>query len=167
MIPILFFNELGLGTLVWLFLMLSWLWPNDPATRYPTRPHPKVPRKRFNEPKLFAALTQRPPCALCEQDRMVPPGLPPAPPDPLPLRHRRPRTVDTSRPFGPHDGCDYRGWLGLGKLRANGHPSGGPWRQFQCTSCQGYCPEPHGTLFYGKHVAVELIVRVLPCVAAG
>ena len=48
-----------------------------------------------------------------------------------------PVTVDTSMHFCPHAGCDYRGWLGLGNLRANGHPSGGPWRQFHCTSCQG------------------------------
>jgi IS1 family transposase len=69
--------------------------------------------------------------------------------------------------FCPHDGCDYRGWLGLGNLRANGHPSGGPWRQLQCTACTGYFPEHHGTLFHGKRVSVELIVRVLACVAEG
>jgi IS1 family transposase len=69
--------------------------------------------------------------------------------------------------FCPHRGCRYRGWLGLGNLRANGHPSGGPWRQFHCTSCNGYFPEHHGTLFHGKQVAVELIVRVLACLAEG
>jgi IS1 family transposase len=55
----------------------------------------------------------------------------------------------------------------LGNLRANGHPSGGPWRQFHCTSCQGYFLETHGTLFHGKQAAVELIVRVLACLAEG
>jgi hypothetical protein len=69
--------------------------------------------------------------------------------------------------FCPHRGCRYRGWLGLGNLRANGHPSGGPWRQFHCTSCQGYFLETHGTLFHGKHAAVELIVHVLACLAEG
>jgi len=69
--------------------------------------------------------------------------------------------------FCPHSDCDYRGWLGLGNLRANGHPSGGPWRQFHCTSCDGYFLETHGTLFHGKRVAVELIVRVLACLAEG
>jgi transposase-like protein len=64
-------------------------------------------------------------------------------------------------------GCDYRGWLGLGNLRANGHPSGGPWRQCQCTACTGYFLGTHGTLFHGKRVPVELIVRVLACVAEG
>jgi IS1 family transposase len=69
--------------------------------------------------------------------------------------------------FCPHDGCDYRGWLGLGNLRANGHPSGGPWRQFDCRSCQGYFLETHGTIFHGKRLSVELIVRVLACLAEG
>jgi hypothetical protein len=67
--------------------------------------------------------------------------------------------------FCPHSDCDYWGWLGLGNLRANGHPSGGPWRQFHCTSCNGYFLETHGTLFHGKQAAVELIVRVLTCLA--
>jgi IS1 family transposase len=75
--------------------------------------------------------------------------------------------VDTSQHFCPHTGCRYRGWLGLGNLRANGHPSGGLWRQFQCTSCEGYFLETHGTIFQGKQVAVELIVHVLACVAEG
>ena len=46
-------------------------------------------------------------------------------------------------------------------------PSGGPWRQFHCTVCQGYFPEHHGTIFHGKQVAVELIVQVLACLAEG
>jgi hypothetical protein len=52
--------------------------------------------------------------------------------------------------FCPHLGCDYCGWPGLNNLRANGHPSGGPWRQFHCTACDGYFPEHHGTIFHGK-----------------
>jgi IS1 family transposase len=69
--------------------------------------------------------------------------------------------------FCPHAGCHYRGWLGLGNLRANGHPSGGPWRQFHCTACKGYFLETHGTIFHGKQASVELIVRVLACLAEG
>ena len=72
-----------------------------------------------------------------------------------------------TRHFCPHSDCAYRGWLGLGNLRANGHPSGGPWRQFHCTSCKGYFLATHGTLFHGKQAAVELIVRVLACLAEG
>src|SRR6266566_199665 len=104
-------------------------------------------------------------CALCERDVAHPQSPLPVPPDPMPSTHRRPRQIDTSMHFCPHAGCDYRGWLGLGNLRANGHPSGGPWRQFHCTSCQGYFLETHGTLFHGKQAAVELIVHVLACLA--
>jgi IS1 family transposase len=85
----------------------------------------------------------------------------------MPPTNRRPCEVDTSRHFCPHATCDYRGWVGLGNLRANGHPSGGPWRQFHCTSCEGYFLETHGTIFHGKRVAVELMVRVLACLAEG
>ena len=85
----------------------------------------------------------------------------------MPLSTRWPRRVDTSLHFCPHAGCVYRGWLGLGNLRANGHPSGGPWRQFHCTACEGYFLETHGTLFHGKQAAVDLIVRVLACLAEG
>jgi hypothetical protein len=88
-------------------------------------------------------------------------------PIPLPLTNRRPRTVDTSQHFCPHTDCAYRGWLGLHNLRANGHPSGGPWRQLHCTACDGYFPEHHGTIFHGKQAAVELIVRVVACLAEG
>jgi hypothetical protein len=55
----------------------------------------------------------------------------------------------------------------LGNLHANGHSSGGPWRQFRCTACNGYSLETHGTLSHGKQAAVELIVRVLACQAEG
>jgi hypothetical protein len=84
----------------------------------------------------------------------------------LPL-HRRPRVVDTSQHFCPPPRCDYWGWLGLSNLRANGHPSGGPWRPFHCTSCKGYFLETDGTIFHGKRAAVEQIVRVLACLAEG
>jgi transposase-like protein/IS1 family transposase len=85
----------------------------------------------------------------------------------MPSPPRRPRRVDASMHFCPHPGCDYRGWVGLGNLRANGHPNGGPWRQFHCTACNGYFPEHYGTIFHGKQVAVELIVRVLARLAEG
>ena len=85
----------------------------------------------------------------------------------MPPPHRRPRVIDTSRHFCPRTGCDYRGWLGLGNLRANGHPSGDPWRQLYCRACKGYFLETHGTILHGKRMAVELIVHVLACLAEG
>jgi hypothetical protein len=48
-----------------------------------------------------------------------------------------------------------------------GHPNGSPWRQFHCTSCEGYFPETHDTIFHGKQVPVTLLVRVLACLAEG
>jgi hypothetical protein len=69
--------------------------------------------------------------------------------------------------FCPHADCDYRGWQGLNNLRANGHPSGGPWRQLHCLGCNGFFLEHHGTIFHGKQASVELIVRVLACLAEG
>src|SRR5262245_5911716 len=81
-------------------------------------------------------------------------------------RGRR-RTVHTSSHFCPAPDCSYRGWLGRGNIRSNGHPGGQPWRQLQCVSCQGYFSETHGTLFHGKRASQELIVRVIACLAEG
>ena len=133
-----------------------------------TPPVPAQPkRKRSSEPKPFAGLTHTPLCALCEHEAVETAPAPPRRPDPRPPTHRRPRTVDTSTHLWPHTDCDYRGWLGLGNLRANGHPHGGPWRQLHCLGCNGYFPEHHGTIFHGKRVTAELLVRVLACLAEG
>jgi IS1 family transposase len=168
MISHLFYYQLALLALIWLFVMLHLPWPRRSATTLTTPGTPIKPKRtRSNEPKAFEGLTHKPHCVLCERDTVEPKALPPTRPDPIPPTHRRPRTVDTSQHFCPHAGCDYRGWLGLGNLRANGHPSGGPWRQFHCTACQGYFLETHGTIFHGKQAAVELIVRVLACLAEG
>jgi len=166
MVPTLFFYHLGLVALVCIFLMLCGLCANDAASpRQPIVPTKPRRRKRSEEPQAFAGLTQRPHCTQCEHEAAHPQAPPPTPPEPMPPTHRRPRTVDTSQHFCPHTGCRYRGWLGRGNLRANGHPNGSQWRQFQCTACQGYFPEHHGTIFHGKQVQVELIVRVLACLA--
>jgi hypothetical protein len=168
MIPQLRFYQLVLMALVWLFLMLYFLWPSHRrATGLQTLASATPSRKHSREPKLFAGLTYKPHCALCEQETMHPTPRPPMPPDPVPYTNRRPREIDTSMHFCPHDGCRYRGWLGLGNLRANGHPNGGPWRQFYCTSCDRYFLETHGTLFQSKRTAVDLTVRVLACLAEG
>jgi IS1 family transposase len=168
MVSPLFYYQLALLALIWLFVMLHLSWPgrSAPPTTAPATPI-KPKRKRSTEPKAFEGLTHKPHCALCEPEIGETPPAPPLRPDPMAPTNRRPRRVDTSRHFCPHPECDYRGWLGMGNLRANGHPSGGPWRQFHCTSCQGYFLETHGTLFHGKQAAVELIVRVLACLAEG
>jgi hypothetical protein len=146
MVADLFVYQLALFVLVWLFVMLHLTWPMQGVTTFPAPDLSR--RRRTNKPTPFAGLTQKPHCARCEQDTTPPKAPSDVPPEPMPPTNRRPRTVDTSRHFCPHMGCRYRGWLGLGNLRANGHPSGGPWRQFQCASCQGYFPEHHGTIFH-------------------
>jgi IS1 family transposase len=168
MIPHLFYYQLVILVLVWLCVMLPHLWP-PPASGLPTRPADpiKPKRNRSSEPKPFTGLTHKPHCALCEQETVESAPAPPVRPAPMPPPNRRPREVDTSRHFCPHRHCDYGGWLGLNNLRANGHPSGGPWRQFHCLGCDGYFLETHGTLFHGKQAAVELIVHVLACLAEG
>ncbi len=125
----LFFSQLVLFALIWLFIILHLPWPQRTVTVpvVTAQPEPLKPKRhRSNEPKPFEGLTQKPHCALCERDTAHPQSPPPVPPDPMPSTNRRPREVDTSRHFCPHGHCDYRGWLGLGNLRANGHPSGGP-----------------------------------------
>ena len=168
MLPHLFFYQLAVLGLLWLCVMLHAAWPSRCTTAPSTPAQPILPRRpRSKEPKPFAGLTHKPSCALCEHEATHPKLPPPVPPEPMPPTHRRPRTVDTSRHFCPHAGCRYRGWLGLGNLRANGHPSGGPWQQLYCRSCHGSFLETHGTIFHGKRLSVELIVRVLACLAEG
>src|SRR5215831_19049792 len=168
MIPHHAYDQLVILVLLWLCIMLPHLWSSlsGGAPKTPTQSI-KPKRKRSREPKPFAGLTHKPHCALCAQETGETAPAPPRRPEPMPPTNRRPRTVDTSMHFCPHTGCDYRGWLGLGNVRANGHPNGGPWRQLHCIACEGYFPEHHGTLFHGKQAAVERIVHVLACLAEG
>jgi hypothetical protein len=165
MVPTLFFSQLVLIALVWLCLLLQWAWPSDTAACPPT-PEPSLP-KRKREPTPFAGLTTKPPCDVCEHAIDSRPQAPSAPPPRLaPTRGRR-RQIDTSTHFCPNPDCRYQGWVGWGNLRANGHPNGGPWRQLLCIACRRYFLETLGTIFHGKRVAPELMVRVIACLAEG
>src|SRR5262245_7128411 len=167
MVSHLFYYQLVLIALVCLYVMLQWTWPSDLATGPPTPELlPPVP-KRKRERQPFAGLTTKPHCDACEHGTAPRPQAPsPPPPRIVPTRGRR-RQVDTSTHFCPNPDCVYRGWVGWGNLRANGHPSGGPWRQLLCIVCRGYFLETLGTLFHGKRVALELIARVIACLAEG
>src|SRR5216683_3044444 len=167
MVSHLFFYQLVLVGLVWLCVMLHWAWPSDrlAGDQKPSQPLP--PRKRSRDSKPFPGLTCKPPCAACEQAHehvSQPPGCPP--PRIVPTRGR-PRQVVTSFHFCPDVHCDYQGWVGLGNLSANGHPSGGPWRQLYCTGCGGYFQETHGTPLHGKRVAPERLVWAVGALAEG
>ena len=146
MVSHLFFYQLVLVALVWLCLMLHWVWPSDPAAACPTTLEPPSPRpKRHREPTPFAGFTTKPPCDACAHATAPRPQAPAAPPPRLVPTRGRPRQVDTSQHFCPYPDCAYQGWAGWGNLQANGHPSGGPWRQWHCTACKGYFQETHGT----------------------
>src|SRR4030095_11090306 len=161
MVPGLFFYQLVLIALVCLCLMLHWTWPSDPVTcpMTPTPPPPVPQRERERKP--FAGLTTKPPCDACAHASDLRPEVPSPPPPRIVSTRRRRRQVDTSTHFCPNPDCAYRGWVGWGNLRANGHPSGGPWRQLLCVVCRGYFLETLGTLFHGKRTSVDLIVRVI------
>jgi hypothetical protein len=75
--------------------------------------------------------------------------------------------VDTSQHFCPTPECASQGRVGRGNLRANGHPSGGPWRQLHCTACEGDVLATHGTLCHGKRVAPALLVWAVGALAEG
>ena len=59
----------------------------------------------------------------------------------------------------------YRGWLGLQISAPTVIPVAAPGAS--STVLKGYFLETHGTLFHGKQAAVEIIVRVLACLAEG
>ena len=168
MVPDLFFYQLVLVALVWLCVMLQWVWPSDPATACPTtlKPTPPLP-KRNREPKPFEGLTTKPHCDACAQVSDPRPHATSAPPPRIVMTRGRRRQIDTSHHFCPNPACAYRGWVGWGNLRANGHPNGGPWRQLLCIACRCYFLESLGTIFHGKRASVELIVRVIACLAEG
>ena len=168
MVSHLFFYQLMFLGLLWFCVMLHYAWPNacTGGDQRPSQPLPP-PRQRSRDPKPFPGLTRKPPCAACEQAHAYapqPPGCPP--PRRVPARGR-PRQVETSQHFCPYPDCAYQGWVGLGNLCANGHPSGAPWRQLHCSSCKGYFLETHGTPLHGKRVPVDVLVWAVGALAEG
>ena len=74
MVSHLFYYQLAVWVLAWLFVLLhvTGSKPGPPAP--PILVQPK--RKRSTAPQPFAGLTQKPPCALCERETVHP--TPPA-----------------------------------------------------------------------------------------
>jgi IS1 family transposase len=168
MVSHLFFYQLVLVALVWLCLILQWVWPSDSVAACLTTLEPLPPRrKRKREPKPFVGLTTKPHCDACADTSDPHPHAPAAPPPRIVMTRGRRREIDTSRHFCPNPDCAYRGWVGWGNLRANGHPNGSPWRQLLCIACRRYFLETLGTIFHGKRASVDLIVRVIACLAEG
>jgi IS1 family transposase len=112
-------------------------------------------------------LTYKPSCAACEDGTQEQAKTLPSAPLPIVPIRGCPRTVDTQHHFCPSPRCDYYGWIGFGNIRANGHPSGGRWRQLQCVACQTYFLETHGTPLHGTRVAPERVVWAVGALAEG
>src|SRR5713101_2747428 len=168
MVSDLSFYALLLLGLLWLCVMLSYAGPSDRSAgdQRTSKPIPP-PHKRSSDPKPFPGLTRKPPCAACEQAHEHGPQPPGCPPPRMAPTRGRPRQVDTSHHFCPDPDCTYGGWLGLGNITSNGHPSGGPWRQLHCTGCGGSFQETHGTPLHGKRVVPERLVWAVGALAEG
>src|SRR5216117_3538767 len=168
MIPQQFFYQLVVLGLLWLFVMLHYAWPSRcvASPHKPSKPLPP-PSKSYSDPKPFPGLNRTPNCAACAQAHEHGPQPPGCPPPRMAPTRGRPRQVDTSHHFCPDPDCTYGGWLCLGNITSNGHPSGGPWRQLHCTGCGGYFQETHGTPLHGKRVVPERLVWAVGALAEG
>jgi len=143
------FHELLLLGLLWLCVILYWVRLRRQAVTDQTCGNPaQRTTRRSQDPKPFPGLTIKPYCDACKPGPSEPPPmtLPPR----LHFPYGRPRTVATHHQFCPEPTCRYDGWVGRGNIRANGHPSGGPWRQLFCVACGGYFLETCGTPLHGK-----------------
>jgi IS1 family transposase len=168
MVSRLFFYQLALIALLWLCLLLQWAWPSERAVIRLTPPALTPSRRqRRRDRKSFEGLTTKPHCDACEHTSASHPHAPCTTPPRIMMTRGRRRQVDTATHFCPNPDCAYRGWMGWGNIRANGHPNGGPWRQLLCVVCRHYFLETLGTLFHGKRMSSELIVRVIACLAEG
>jgi hypothetical protein len=169
MIPHPFFSLMVVWGLLWIFCMLPLAWPSPcPAT--PQRPaEPIVPRRpRSSEPQSFAGLTHKPHCVACE----------PAPPAPrsLPLlrhRHGSPPPLAASARWTPGTNSARTQTVPLGAGWAGGIsapmviPIAVPGGSCCVSSVVAIFSRPSATLFHSKRTSVELIVRVLACLAEG
>jgi hypothetical protein len=153
MVSDLLFYELLLLALLWLVVLADWAWPRGQATT-DSADHKPATRatRRANDPKPFAGVTNKPCCPACEPAVDSHPQPPSTLPPLIDSTRGCPRQVATRYHCCPHSSCDYYGWAGLGNLRANGHPSGGPWRQLHGAACDAYFLETHGTPWHGTHV---------------
>jgi IS1 family transposase len=164
MVPDLLFYIHSLLGILGLCASLIWGWRRRHAatshatTRATKRSHAHTP---------LPGLTHKPSCAACEDGPHEQVKTLPSAPSPMVTIRGCPRTVDTQHHFCPSPRCAYYGWIGFGNIRANGHPSGGRWRQLQCVACGTYFLETHGTPLHGKRAAPEPVVWAVSALAEG
>jgi IS1 family transposase/transposase-like protein len=164
MVHDLLFHELLLGMLLWLGVQTYLRWRCSPATK---RPPAQQPQRSPKPLTALGGLTTRPYCAACEQGQEHGDPPPLSPPPVITSKRGRLRSVDTHTRYCPRKMCAYYGWVGLGNIRANGHPGRRTWRQLHCVVCDTYFLETHGTLFYGKPPPAERLVQVVTALAEG
>jgi hypothetical protein len=75
--------------------------------------------------------------------------------------------VDTSGHFCPHTPCASHGGVGVGHLRANGHPHSRRWRPLLCRGCHGSFRETTGTLLHAKQIEPARRVWAIAALADG
>src|SRR6266849_241298 len=123
MVSNLVFYQLVLIALVWVFLMLSWVWPSEPAAARLTPPTPVTPpRKRSTAPTPFPGLIRQPHCDACAQ-AVASHREPPCAPSPrLISSPGLRRQLDSTGHGCPDPDCTYGGWIDLGNSTSNGHP---------------------------------------------
>jgi IS1 family transposase/transposase-like protein len=168
MVDHLLVQDLLLIVLLWLGVIQHKRGARNRAATGPTPRRLATPLpKHSRDPTPFPGLTHKPHCAACEQVPPAPSSPPRVPPPVLSSSQGGPRQVDTSQQFCPMPCCLYYGWVGRGNIRANGYPSGGRWRQFQCRSCKQYFLETQGTPLHGKRLAPEVLVWAAGALAEG
>src|SRR5882724_1012158 len=127
---------------------------------------PQSPRPT-REPKPFAGLTRKPACDVCARASAPHPPAPGAPPPRMTFTRGCRRQVETTGHFCPDVTCPYHGWVGLGNIRANGHPTGRRWRPLVCLGCHGYFLETVGTPFHAKQGNPDTLVWAIAALAEG
>jgi hypothetical protein len=153
MVHDLLFSTLLLLGILGLSASLLWGW----RRRHAATSHATTrATRRSPAHKPFPGLIHQPSCASCEDGAQEQAKAPRAAPSPMVLIRGCPRTVDTRHHFCPSPHCAYYGWVGCGNVRANGHPSGGRWRQLPCVACRTYFLETHGTLSIPKTQSCSL-----------
>ncbi len=134
---------------------------SNPQQETPPPPPPPPPSPTTEKTSQRQAPTKIPDCPLCQQEHEANSCSVPSAPPKIVNKRGRPKSIDTSAHFCPHEECSYYGWLDRGNIRSNGHPNGGPNRQLECIVCGITFMETTGTIFYRKQVKPETIWRVL------
>ena len=134
------------------------------------RRHPSQSRHpaSAHAPPTLYGLTRKPPCDACDRAsrlRREPPCAPP-PPHGLPARtpasgRHLPAFLSRIRTVAIAAGS---GWATSAPMAI---PAVVPGVNSTVPPVEGYFLETHGTLFHGKRVSVDLIVRVIGCLAEG